>query len=604
LNFSGTAIDPDGTVASVRWRVGGGSFQTATGTTSWNFSAPLITGANLVEVQSVDNEGLSSNLSNRTITRRAPNVAPTVTITVPGGDQTVNADVATLNFSGTAGDTDGSIASVRWRVGGGSFQTATGTTSWSFTAPLATGANSVEVQSVDNEGLTSNLDSRTITRRAPNIAPTVAITEPASDQTVNSDIATFNFSGTAIDTDGTVASVRWRVGGGSFQTATGTAAWSFSAPLATGANLVEVRSVDNEGLSSNLSSRTITRRAPNVAPTVTITEPASDQAVDSDVTSFAFSGTAIDTDGSVESVRWRVGGGSFQTATGTTAWSLSAPLTTGANLVEVQSVDNEGLSSNLDSRTITRLSPSVPNDSLAGAVLMPGNSGELTSASTDATREVGEPNHWGGSPGYASLWWTWTPTDSGVATIQTCGSNFDTVLAVYTGSEVGLLTRVDANDDNATVCGSSGSSQSALSFNAQAGIAYRVVVSSYNEDETGTINLAWTLTPSTGSPPTVVVVTPLGDQTVKFDVTTFAFSGTAADTDGSVASVRWRVNGGSFQTATGTTSWNFTAPLVTGENLVEVQAVDNEGLSSNLDSRIITRREPAVAPAASGFLTF
>ena len=41
-----------------------------------------------------------------------------------------------------------------------------------------------------------------------------------------------------------------------------------------------------------------------------------------------------------------------------------------------------------------------------------------------------------------SIWYTWTPTYSGSVTISTLGSSFDTVLGLYTGSELGTLRSV------------------------------------------------------------------------------------------------------------------------------------------------------------------
>ena len=57
-------------------------------------------------------------------------------------------------------------------------------------------------------------------------------------------------------------------------------------------------------------------------------------------------------------------------------------------------------------------------------------------------------------------------------TLNTHGSNFDTLLAVYTGNYVSLLTLVAANDDDPA----GGTLTSALTFNATQGVAYRIAV--------------------------------------------------------------------------------------------------------------------------------
>ena len=57
------------------------------------------------------------------------------------------------------------------------------------------------------------------------------------------------------------------------------------------------------------------------------------------------------------------------------------------------------------------------------------------------SKEVGEPNH-AGDPGGRSIWWKWTATNVGKATISATGVGFNTLLGVYTGTAVDKLTTV------------------------------------------------------------------------------------------------------------------------------------------------------------------
>ena len=50
-----------------------------------------------------------------------------------------------------------------------------------------------------------------------------------------------------------------------------------------------------------------------------------------------------------------------------------------------------------------------------------------------ATKQAGEPNLEGNTGG-KSLWWTWTAPQNGTVTIKTEGSDFDTLLGVFTGA--------------------------------------------------------------------------------------------------------------------------------------------------------------------------
>ena len=106
--------------------------------------------------------------------------------------------------------------------------------------------------------------------------------------------------------------------------------------------------------------------------------------------------------------------------------------------------------------------------------LFPGASGY----NIGATKEAGEPNH-AFNAGGKSVWWSWTAPKTGAVNIVTNGSygsfssNFDTTLAVYTGSAVNALTLVASNDDFL-------SPQSSVTFQAIAGTEYQIAVDGYN----------------------------------------------------------------------------------------------------------------------------
>src|SRR6267378_7953283 len=86
------------------------------------------------------------------------------------------------------------------------------------------------------------------------------------------------------------------------------------------------------------------------------------------------------------------------------------------------------------------------NDAFANGQSLSGSTGSVTGSNVGATKETGEPNH-AGDPGGHSVWYRWTASASTPVTIDTIGSNFDTLLAVYTGSSVGSLTTIASNDD-------------------------------------------------------------------------------------------------------------------------------------------------------------
>ena len=68
------------------------------------------------------------------------------------------------------------------------------------------------------------------------------------------------------------------------------------------------------------------------------------------------------------------------------------------------------------------------------------------SSTMHATREDGEPWH-AGEPGGRSLWFPYRPSDPRSVIVTTALSDFDTLLAVYTGDSLGMLAEVASNDD-------------------------------------------------------------------------------------------------------------------------------------------------------------
>jgi uncharacterized delta-60 repeat protein/uncharacterized repeat protein (TIGR01451 family) len=93
------------------------------------------------------------------------------------------------------------------------------------------------------------------------------------------------------------------------------------------------------------------------------------------------------------------------------------------------------------------------NDNFADAEELTGIWGQALNDNADATFESGEPSH-AGLPPRSSIWYKWTAPMDGEVTLDTLGSGpdffglpLDTLLAVYTGSELATLNQVAANDD-------------------------------------------------------------------------------------------------------------------------------------------------------------
>jgi len=143
----------------------------------------------------------------------------------------------------------------------------------------------------------------------------------------------------------------------------------------------------------------------------------------------------------------------------------------------------DGFNGASGSITLNWLQAFVPaNDDFVNSILITGTPGTTTGLSSNSTKEVGEPFH-AADPGGHSVWWHWTPLTSGPVGIDTFGSDFDTLLAVYTGINVDSLTNIASNDDT-------GGIQSQVTFTAVAGTTYHIAVDGFNL-ATGSIKLNW-----------------------------------------------------------------------------------------------------------------
>lgn len=96
---------------------------------------------------------------------------------------------------------------------------------------------------------------------------------------------------------------------------------------------------------------------------------------------------------------------------------------------------------------------------------------------TTATSATDDPRLCIGSPGGATVWYRFTAPAAGVLTIDTFGSDYDTVLAIFTGSR-GALTRLVCNDDYDSL-------QSFVTLNVTAGATYFIDVASYLSSGSG-----------------------------------------------------------------------------------------------------------------------
>ncbi len=130
------------------------------------------------------------------------------------------------------------------------------------------------------------------------------------------------------------------------------------------------------------------------------------------------------------------------------------------------------------------------NDNFENAAAIQGISGRVSGTTVGATRQCGEDVlmfEGSGDGGSSSVWYRWTAPVSGAVMFNTIGSNYDTMLGVYTGSDLDALTVVTRNDDFSdwrTVY------VSRVIFTAIEGTEYRIRVDGYANHQ-GSVVLNW-----------------------------------------------------------------------------------------------------------------
>jgi hypothetical protein len=136
------------------------------------------------------------------------------------------------------------------------------------------------------------------------------------------------------------------------------------------------------------------------------------------------------------------------------------------------------------------------NDDFADAQTISGSAASVNGSNVNATQEASEPNYCtedvcGNNVTVTrSVWYRWTSPGDGPAAIGTCTANYDSMLAVFTGSDLASLTPVVANNNSADCPPSTFGSK--VSFDATAGTTYHVLVDGCCGAPQGTFTLELT----------------------------------------------------------------------------------------------------------------
>lgn len=186
----------------------------------------------------------------------------------------------------------------------------------------------------------------------------------------------------------------------------------------------------------------------------------------------------------------------FQAAFGSTNWTTKPiQLTNGYNYIYLKAFDRADNESGTLKFTINYSSQLVANDLFGNSSTLPDVAGVVTVTNSTFAKEFNEPSH-GGNEGGHSAWFAYTPPSDGILLLSTEGSNFDTLLGLYTVNDpvndrsFATLIPVAQNDDaeNGAV------KYSELNVAVEGGKLYYVAVDGFG-GQTGTIKLNYTFSP-------------------------------------------------------------------------------------------------------------
>ncbi len=242
--LSGTASDPDGTIASVAWAQVSGATPGMSGQNTNDLSLSGLTeGIYMFRFTATDNKSATAS-AEVTLTVTATNIAPLVNA---GEDKTLILPQNSIQITATASDLDGTIATYQWtQLSGPINPTLSGATTLTLTASdLIPGTYEFLISVTDNDASTSSdkvavnvLDATTNQLPVVSAGPDEVVYLPTNSVVLN---------GSATDPDGTITDILWTQTSGSATTSNETTNTLTAVNMAEGTYVFRITATDDAG---------------------------------------------------------------------------------------------------------------------------------------------------------------------------------------------------------------------------------------------------------------------------------------------------------------------------------------------------------------------
>jgi RHS repeat-associated protein len=467
------------------------------------------------------------------------NAAPTVSVTAPAANTVVTLP-GSITLTASASDSDGSVANVQYFVGSTAISGVLTSAPYSFSwSGIAAGNNDVFARVTDNEGA---LGSSGTVRIVGNDRPTVTLSTSGANATAP---GTITLQSTASDGVGGVTKVVYYANGSAISGDLTASPFTFNwTSVARGSYSIVARVTDAYGVTTDSSAFNWTV---NQAPSIALTAFASGT-VYTAPSSLNLTVNASDTDGSVTSVQYYLDGNPLGSAVTAAPFSFtwSSPAI-GSHTLTARATDNSGASAT--SAPISVIINDVPT---------------VTLTSSNIT---------GTAPGSITLTATTSDSVGGVTNVQ------------YFKNGVALSSPITAAPYTYNWTGVAAGSYSL--------VARVTDVHGATKDSTA---FNWTVNQAPS-----ISLTAFASGAVFNAPSSLTLTVTASDSDGSVASVQYYLDGSLLGAPVTSAPFSYTwnAPSL-GSHTITARATDNSGASTTSSAVSVTVNDrPTVSLTAS-----
>lgn len=458
----------------------------------------------------------------------AGNQKPLVTV---GANQSISLPTNSTTITGSATDTDGTIASYLWSKQSGPAVTITNETTITVSlANLVAGVYVFRLTATD-DGSETGFKDVTVTVVDPSInQPPVA--SSGGNKSITLPINTTVLSGSASDADGTISTYGWTKisGPATFTLANENTATLTLTGLVQGVYVFRLTATDNDGdVDTDDATVTVNPAAVNQVPTV---NAGATKNLVLPTNSTTLNGSGSDPDGTIASYVWtKQSGPAAGTLTNQNTANLQLTnLVVGTYIFRLTVTDNLG-ATNFAQATVNVTAANQAPTASAGAnkaIQLPTNSTTLTGSGSDLDGTISS--------------YLWTKQSGPAATLANANTNVLSLTGLVQGTYVFKLTVTDNNS-------ATGSATMTLSVQAA--------------------NVA----PTANAGATKTITLPVNSTTL---------SGSGSDTDGTIATYLWeKVSGGAATLGGSATPTLSLTNLVVGAYVFRLTVTDNNGATGN-----------------------